>query len=484
MVGKPNVGNAKKFKIVNNKVIRLTDGEDKGERFNPAVKRACRRLRHLRVALGVAIYRRREKQHEAAARRAKKVMKRNARARRKGQDPTYLTKRPSPLKQVWTQDTIMDEYDNTDPWTPEPGESVLYSDYRPASSDDDMDEYNLVMWDAIEQDPAMLLDEGFCLEADQALEQTPTLLQPCLPQEALGLETAALATVSRKGETDDEEEPERPSKEHRISPEPSEKNHIPQAAHVRESLNPYISPPSSQAELHPLRASPPPHDSTTCSKKRKASEDLEENPTKKRRESLTAYGFSEQITSALSEQTQPEASGNASSPLNTSSPQPASAPSSKKRKAGDDIDETPAKRQRDSPEPGEQAVSPEVVSSGANPQDLVNNSSPLGSPTVDPVDKQRKGQRVEQSTCPALSGPFTDASPAQSSLTNIHQPDPNLPLAGLASVIIQETTPFHNAARPLSTGPSSVNFYGDNQQTGKAPPSRIWFRPGWSCNLH
>lgn len=461
-----------KFKIVHGKFIRLREDHDEGPVPNPVVQQKCQRLRDLRMLVGHSLLRHRERQVEALTRRAKRVMKKNARMRRKGLEVmTSPTNEPSPLKQTWNQRTIEDVFENTDPWTPEPGESLLYSDYRPASSDDEMDAFNLVRWDDIGEDPVLLLDDGFC----------QTVFPLSLPQEAVpGPEPSTPTTAPNSIGTETEEKPEQPSEERHVSPESGADKHTPQVAHVGEPLNPYITPPSSQTGLPPLRPFPPQHSSTSSSKKRKASEDLDQSPTKKRRESLTGHEIGGQTTSVLVDQIQPEPSVNPASPQSIASPQPTSPTSSKKRKASDDLDGPAAKRQRCSAVTGEQSGLLEVASSGDNLEHPVNSSSLLNSPTV---DKQREEQDVEQQSVPVLTAPFTDASSACSSLTGIHQPEHVSP-AGTSSAIIHEPDPSLTSAHPLpTTEASSVNSCG-NQHTGQASPSQIWFRNGWSCNLH
>jgi len=391
---------------------RRDDGDGNRVGFNPRVMRKCLRLRDCRLRPGRVIYDYRVWQHEAAYRKTKKVKKREARARLKGQALISPTKRASPLKQVWTQETMNDVYDNTDPWTVTPGESLLYSDYRPAYLDDDD---SPVRWDSIEQDPVMLLDEADSLATYEAQEQAPTSTPPSSLQEVPGVENGAPATTSTKRRADDEEQPEQPRK-----------------------------------------------------KQRKASEDAKESPTREQPQALTSHEPGEQIASSTFEQTQPQGSVITSTIPFASQPQPNAGPSSKKRKASDDLEEVPAKRQRDSPEPDRQLGSPQVLSSLPDTPlgDSVNNFSPFNSPTV---DKQHKHQELQQPAFPALTGSVTDASPRSSSTDN-HE------------IALSLTT-----AQPPSTAPSSFNskLFCNNQQTGKAPPpSRIWFRSGWSCNLH
>lgn len=461
---------APKYKIFEGKVIRLRDEEDEGVRPNPKVQRACQRLRDLRLFVGTALYTHRERQHESHGRRAKRELKKNARMRRKGLEVLYPSNQPSPLKQAWTQRTIMDVFDNTDPWTAEPGESVLYSDYRPASSDDDADDYDLVRWDDIAIDPVLLLDDGFCVEAMQV--KTPA---------------TALEKKSEK-----EEGPQQLCEESHFTPNFGEfldfsdldfgaEMHVPQVAPVGKPLDSHITPPSSQTELPPVGPSPQ-RNSTPSPKKRKASEDLHESPTKRLRASLAGHEPAKQTTSALSEQSQRESSPNTPSPPRSASPRSTFVtPSPKKRKASEDLDGKSAKRQRDSAEIGKQSVLPAVVSSGDRLGSLANSPPTLNSPTL---DEQCKEKDVEQSTSPSLNGRFTDASPARSSLTKIHQPDRNLSRADTTSAISRVPDQSLTSAHPLpTTEVSPVNSCG-NQQTGKAPPSRIWFRNGWSCNLH
>ncbi|OIW25838.1 hypothetical protein CONLIGDRAFT_684376 [Coniochaeta ligniaria NRRL 30616] len=353
----------------------------------------CLILRDIRVAPGAAIYTRRKEQHKIAGKMARHRKQRVARARAQGRVIPPRENQPSPLNQMWNQNTIMDEYDNTDPWTPVPGESA-------------------VRWNLLGQ-------------------VSPT-------------------STPRKRKTEDEDEAGRPSKKRRDSPE---------VAYVGGAVNPYLSPPPSHTKPPPLKPHSPQLKPDPTRIKRKGSEDVDENPTKRRRDSPTEHEPNEQGLS-------PPSPHSNLPPLSPHSPQHDSTLPPKKRKADGELDEKPTKKQCDSLGLIKQVISAEAVSlsSGTKPEGLVNTISPLNSSTL---DKQHGEQGVGQLSSPALTGPFTDAPPTRSSLANIHHPAPSL-----------------TAAHPPSTDLSPANSFRDNQQIGKASPSQIWFRRGWSCNLH
>lgn len=588
----------------------------------------------------------------------------------RGQEPIPPSYELSPLKQVWTPDTITDEYDNTDPWTPAAGEGAAYLDSDSASGSTDfaVDEANPVRWDLLESDPPMLSAEACHLESVPAQMDTSPMLPPSRPHEAPGIEGHAPTTTTGKRKTpveDEQDEPEGPSKKRRLS-SPS-KRHLSPQFKTGEAVNPYVSPPSSITKAGPptttagkrqpldegeldeaegpskktrlspqssrdeavnpyvspprsiTKVGPPtPHsprlDCTQASNKRKASEALDETPTKKQRVFLEEHVPKEQALSPLpSQPTHSHPKPHPEPHLESHPHQRDSTPPPKKRKATEDLNENPAKRQRDS-QFVEQITLPKVENSHSEtkPECLVNSISPLGSSTLatqnpeqevesalsetksecllnsisptnsstldkqnpatkpeglidtissldsstldkqdpeqevgpapsetkpealvdttlekqdteqavisassqtkleclvdtnpsldsstldkqDPeqavesapsetkpqsvvdtissldgstLDKQNVDQSVDKLSLPALTGPVTDQSPAGSSSTNIHQPDPSL------------TT---NHVLPIK--PSSDQFCA-HQQIDRAAPSLTWFRPGWSCNMH
>jgi hypothetical protein len=449
-----------KFTFVNGNIIRLESGkrqEKTDVRPNPEVRAGCRLLRDSRVALGRALYVRREVQYETAFRRTKKVLKRNARARQNGETVVIPSRQPSPLKQTWAPDTMKEEYDNSDPWTVPPGEGFLYSNHRLATPDNDIDTENVNMnypvgCDAVEQDLAQPLDAAHVNET--------TVLQTDEQHEILPLEEEAPGTTSRKRKADDEEAAQRSSKKQCISlPDIKTclERQAPQVSNVGPAASSYITPPSSQDSAFVKVDCMPILDFLAASE------------AAKRLKSLTANDSGGRILSALAEHTEGGNPATVSSQLSASPPQLKATALTKKRKACDDIDQGPVKQRRNSAERDGQFGAHQLSSSGL----FIRLPEPLS--------------EYSSSSCATVDGQHREHNFPQAIVTSSLGRAARRPIIRGTLFDHQSRKPPVNTAHLLSpTGPSSVtNSAHDDLRISQAPSShRIWYRCGWSCNLH
>ncbi|KAB5528142.1 hypothetical protein GE09DRAFT_1064826 [Coniochaeta sp. 2T2.1] len=485
-----------KGKIVKPKYYRPPTGAPPG--YNYRVQRGCRTLRDIRVAPGSVWIKRRERQHEIAGRKGKSRMKREAKTSF-GWDPRPRLDQPSPLREMWTPDMIIDKHENPrfiDPWEVVPGEGAEYMSSHSASPY--MNEDNPVRWDLLEFDPQKILREVYDSEI-KALEQDGS--PPSPPQEVSGAEVDSSTSPTRKRKTDDDDiTDDRASKKQRTSSdqEAGKDGSMPRVAKLPygEDLN-SIPPRSATKASSSGLFSPPETDDLTPKSDSGTSANNLEAVTKKDRLHLIELDPSEQAISPNMTPRSPARTfrglfnGSSptklrSAPISTSLIQSASPSPSKKRKASEDLDEQPTKTPRCSSGPekrratgdtNDRSLKRQRASAEPRPHEagfwspkpkigtLFNSTSPFGSLNLDfNFFKRREQGRGGELSPPALTGSLANSSPTSKSAAKNQNPNPS----HIVTLKLPADASSRIAAFQPQTGSSSSNSSCDQDTAAKA----------------
>ncbi|KAB5585323.1 hypothetical protein GE09DRAFT_21430 [Coniochaeta sp. 2T2.1] len=432
-----------------------------------------------------------------------------------GWDPRPCPEEPSPLREMWTPETIIDKYETPkfiDPWEVVPGEGAGYMSSH--SANPYMNEDNPVRWDLFDFDPQKILREVYDSEI-KALEDGPP---PSPPQEASYAEADAATSPTRKRKTDDDDiTDDRASKKQRTSSdqETGKDGSMPRVANLPygEDLN--STPPRSAMKASSSGLlSPPETDDLTPKSDSGTSANNLEAVTKKDRLHLIELDPSEQAISPKMTPRSPartfrglfngsSPTNLSSAPISTSPIQSASPSPSKKRKASEDLDEQPTKtprcssdpeKRRDAGDTSDRSLKRQRASAEPGPHEagfwspktkigtLFNSTSPFGSLNLDFnfFKRQEQGRGWERSPL-AFTGSLANLSPTSKSAAKNQTPNPS----HIVTLKLPADASSRIAAFQPQTGSSSSNSSCDPDTVAKAKPSRNWLsRSGRSCGLH